>query len=122
MVETQANDMALAPVEIAIDARDPEPAGIAAAHAAEVVAEQPIEPMVAIAPDAAAESAPAIASELAVEAPATPAVEADRAERLRSLFDQARESEPDVATTTNAAPPAPSPSDQAGDDQAPRSA
>ena len=66
------------------------------------------------------EDIPATAAE--VEASTTPAAEVDRAERLRSLFEQARESEPDVATTTNAAPPAPSVGDEAGDDQAPRNA
>jgi len=66
------------------------------------------------------EDIPATAA--AVEASTAPAAEVDRAERLRSLFEQARESEPDVATTTNAAPPAPSVGDEAGDDQAPRNA
>ena len=80
--------------------------------------------MVAIAPDAAAESAPAIASELAVEAPATPAVEADRAERLRSLFEQARDGEPAVAASEETASTATNADSEAapGDDQAPRSA
>ncbi len=74
----------------------------------------PVEAMVDV------EHVPATAA--AVETAAARAAEVDRAERLRSLFDQARESEPDVATTTNAVPPASSASAEAGDDQAPRSA
>ena len=100
------------------------PASEPEAPAVAVIADEPaalpasIEAVVETVSDV--EVIPATAA--AVEASMAPAAEVDRAERLRSLFDQARESEPDVATTTNAAPPAPSSSDQAGDEQAPRSA
>ncbi len=98
-------------------------------------ASKPEAPAAAVtADDAAAPSAPAEAvvdavadvedvpaAAAAVEASTAPTAEVDRAERLRSLFDQARESEPDIATTADAAPPTAG-DDAGGGDQTPRNA
>ena len=60
----------------------------------------------------------------AVETVAVPATEVDRAERLRSLFDQARDSEPAVAVVEETTSPATNAESEAApaDDQTPRSA
>ena len=111
---------AATPMVEATQASTSEPEAPAVALIADEAA-APSAPVEAVV-DAVADAEDIPATAAAVEAPAAPAAEVDRAERLRSLFEQARESEPDVATTTNAAPPAPSVGDEAGDDQAPRNA